>query len=285
MENLHLKPSEDRIEAGVAGLKAAAMPDAPSRLVEQLLSNPAPSRRTSAAWVWRSLAACGVVGVVALVAVPRPSSAAVSISRLVTAYQGSQVMFRLTPYWVVDGELRPKIWHGYVLGNQWRYVQADFEQASDGVGVMSYFPGRGEAQVWRQVSGDQELRSVLADADLSWWKSNERKGLILQHNVLWKGQQVDRYEITTYSKSWGATRNILYADPIRNRPIFSESLHASGNGSAQKWDYITPPQPELLRISLKPETKVVDVTAEREAQRRKNLGKPLLPQKASDGSA
>jgi len=231
---------------------------------------------------WKAVAVCGGIGLAVLVAMPQKSSAAEALDRVVAGSRRANVMFHLTSYWIEGKKRTPKIWSGYVKGERWRYVQSNYEEASDGNRVMSYRPFEGRAQVWKASPSDSNARSVLADADLGWWKSTERRGLTLEHNVKWNGRRIDRYTVTTTSKDWGPTTNILYADPVADLPLYAESIHASGNGSALQWDYLNPPDESLLKIKLKPGTKVEDVTIQRERARRDGPGKPQTA-KVSDG--
>ena len=275
MENLHLNHAEDRIATGVAELKAQPMPTPLASLTEQMIGAEQPRRGTTSKRGW-ALAACGGLAIAAFALVPQRSSASAAIGKLVDSYATSDVLFRVTPYWVEGKTRTPKIWSGYVKGERWRYVQANYEQASDGKRVTAYWPTEGRAVVWETSASGADAQSVLASADLRWWKSADRKGLTLDHNVSWNGRKVDRYVVTTHSKDWGPTTNTLYADPIAKRPLYAEYIHASGNGSAMKWDYPNPSDESLLRIKMKSGTKVVDVTAEV----RRNAGKPMEASKA-----
>ncbi len=277
MENMHLKHNENRIEMGIAGLKAQTMPNPPAGLVEQMIAG-TPS--WTKPWAWKALAACGGLGIVVIAALPRTSAAETSLDHLVQAHSRSDVLFHVTPYWVKGSKRTPKIWRGYVKGNQWHYIQSNYEQACNGIRTLTYFPNEGKAQIWTSTAAEINSKSVLGEASLGWWKSADRKGLSLQRNVKWNGLIVDRYEITTTSASWGPSRNILYADPIQARPLYAESLHASGNGSAIKWDYPNPADEGVLRIQMKSGTKVEDVTA----QRPQTAGKAEAPAKAQDGN-
>lgn len=276
MENLHLNHAEDRINAGTAGLRRQAMPTPPTQLLEKMAAAESPRRGQSGKRLW-TLAACGGLALTAFALMPQRSSAAVALDSLVEAHSNQDLLFHVTPYWVEGKALTRKIWSAFVKGERWRYIQPDYEQASDGVQVTAYWPKEGRARVWEKAAESADARSVLADADLRWWKSSERKGLSLEHNVRWNGRKVDRYVVTTHSKAWGATKNTLYADPVANRPLYAEYIHASGNGSAMKWDYPNPSDESLLRIKMKSGTKVVDVTAEV----RRNAGTPMEASKAS----
>lgn len=283
MENQHLTSTDSHIESGVAGLRSQAMPDPPGGLVAKMIANDSPSRKRQPWKAWKAVAVCGGVGLAALVAMPQRSSAAEALERVVSTHQSSNVMFHLTSYWIEGKARTPKMWSGYVQGERWRYVQSDYEQASDGKRVKAYLPKEGRVLVWWTSPTDSNAKSVLADADLSWWKSMERRGLTLEHNVSWNGRRVDRYTVTTTSKDWGATTNILYADPVADLPLYAESIHASGNGSALQWDYVNPPDESLLEIKLKPGTKVEDVTAQREKQRRESTGDPQSAKASAGG--
>ncbi len=282
MENQHLKPTDARIDEGVAGLRTQAMPSPPERLVYQMIANKEPNHSRQPWNGWKAVAVCGGVGLAVFVAMPQKSSAAEALDRVVASHRRSNVMFHLTSYWIEGKSRTPKIWSGYVMGDRWRYVQSDYEEASDGERVMSYQPLEGRARVWTNSPSDTNARSVLADADLGWWKSMEHRGLTLEHDVKWNGRRVDRYMVTTTSKAWGPTTNILYADPAADLPLYAESLHASGNGSALQWDYVNPADESLLQIKMKPGTKVEDVTVERQRTKRKGVGNPQSA-KASKG--
>lgn len=273
MENRHLKATDGRIELGIVGLRALAMPDPPEGLAARMVDADAPSRQRPSR-AWKAVAVCVCVGLGLLVAMPQRSSAAEALDRVVSTHQRSNVMFHLTSYWI-EGKVRTrKIWSGYVKGDRWRYVQENYEQASDGKRVTTYLPNEGRVLVWWASPSDSDAKSVLADADLSWWKSSERKGLTLEHNVSWNGRRVDRYVVKTTSKDWGETTSILYADPVADLPLYAESIHASGDGSALQWDYLTPRDERLLEIRPKAGVKVEDVTAQRERERLSNAGDP-----------
>jgi hypothetical protein len=261
MENLHLNHSEDRITKGIAELKSLPMPNPPAGLVHRMSAADAPRRGRFSPRAW-ALAACGGLILATFALMPRRSSAAISMERLVSAYGSAEVLFHVTPYWIEGKTRTPKIWSGFVKGERWRYVQKDYEQAWDGKHVTAYFVNEGRARIWECSASDADAQSVLASADLSWWKSPDREGLRLDHNVRWGGRLVDRYEVTTHSDTWGPTTNTLYADPVANRPIYAEYLHGSGNGNAMKWDYPNPADESVLRIKMKAGTKVEDVTAE-----------------------
>lgn len=182
---------------------------------------------------------------------------------VVEAQQKSGDLYHVTSYWIENGKKIPKSWHGYMKGNRWHYIQDGFELASDGRRTMSYDPNTGDAQIWKDSSSESEFSSIFPSADLKWWKSDEAKGLRLEHNFLWNGQRFDKYVVTTHSQDWGATTNTLYVDPATNRPVYGEFLHSSGNGNALKWDYPNPQVESVLEIKLRPGTKVIDVTHER----------------------
>lgn len=282
MENPHLSRTEDGISKGLAGLKSQVMPSPPAGLVDRMIAAEWP-RRGKAQWVWHALAACGGLAIVGVAVLPRSSSAAVALERLVEAHQRSDVLFRVTPYWIEGKNRTPKVWSGYVKGKEWRYVQSNLEQASDGKQVTMYFPTEGKALVWTLVPGESNAERVLGDASLSWWRSSARRGLTVEHNVKWNGLQVDRYVITTTSKDWGPTTSTLYADPVAGRPLYQESIHASGNGNALAWDYLSPTEAGVLRIKMRAGTKIEDITAQRELDRRRNAGQAIVPSKAAVG--
>lgn len=281
MENPHLKRTEDGIDNGVAGLKATAMPSPPAGLVQQMIAAEAPRKVRSAAWVWKSAAALGGLGLAAFFLMPQQSSAAVTLDRLVGAYQRSQVFYRLTPYWIEGKKRTPKIFIGYVKGDKWHYVQSDYEQASDGVRVTTYLPNEGRALWWEKTAAKDDARSIFVGADLSWWKSPERTGVTVEHNVPWNGMRVDRYKVTTTSKDWGPLYSTLYADPEKGRPLYEEAVHASGNGYAMKWDYLSTSEEGLLEIKMKSGTKFEDVTAQKASEQQKRGDEET--QKASNG--
>lgn len=278
MEKPHLTHFDDRLDLGIDGLRSSQMPQPPSALVERMVAGavPRPSRSRNRIW---ALGTCSLLAIGAFAMMPRSSSAAVTLDKLVAAHQNSSVLFKVTPYWLEGSSRTPKIWSGYVKGNQWRYVQQDYEQASDGKRILTYLPGENRAETWTLTPGETQLESVLGDADLGWWKRQAAKGLKLDHNVEWNGRRVDRYVVTTSSRDWGETTNTLYADPVAQRPLYAEFVHASGNGSAISWEYLGPKDEYVLSIRMKPETKVIDVTPKR--SRAKNL--PLVPSKASTG--
>ncbi|MEQ1822718.1 MAG: hypothetical protein ABL949_09420 [Fimbriimonadaceae bacterium] len=272
---------EKRIATGIDGLKSEAMPPAPATLVHQMTST-----GTSAEGPVRNRAlivlTVGVLTVTGLMMLPQQSSAAFRISDLVEAHQKSDALYRITSYWINGGNRTPKMWHAYVQGVHWHYIQSDYEQASDGKRIMSYSPKIGKANTWVSTPSDS-AGSILPRADLGWWKSDEAKGLTLEHNVIWNGRRVDKYVVVTHSKAWGATKNVLYADPILRRPIYGEFTHESGSGSALKWDYLIPADKGVLEIKMKPNTKIIDITLEKSKRQQSAPRHPEKAQRSQDG--
>lgn len=278
MEKPHLNHIDERVDLGIVGLKHAEMPQPPSSLVERMVAGEAPRRHRPRSRIW-VLGACSLLAVGTFALLPRSSSAAVALDKVVKAHQSSSVLFKVTPYWINRGQRTPKIWSGYVMGNKWRYVQKDYEQACDGSRILTYIPAENRAESWTIESGEAQLGAVLGDADLSWWKGQSGKGLKFEHNVEWNGRRVDRYVVITSSKDWGETINTLYADPVAQRPLYAESVHSSGSGNAMRWEYLDAANDGVLVIQLKQGTKVVDVTD----QRRRRADAPGTPVKASIG--
>lgn len=224
---------------------------APDSLRQRVLQGQKPSQ--SFKWIWRTAAVAGcalLVGVVTLL--PRQSSAASSLSRVLNRQGKGEVMFRYIPYWVDQNGRQPKIWSGYVMGNRWRYVQDDMEQSFDGTTTLTYI--KRDGIVYSKMGDANGAGTVLRAADLRAWKIVNPEGLTLEHDVTWRGRKVDRYTMRfPFKDEAGITRegvSTLYADPERNLPLYSEDIYSPTKGYADEWQYIDPPNEDLLKIRL-----------------------------------
>ncbi|MBS1715080.1 MAG: hypothetical protein JST30_12170 [Armatimonadetes bacterium] len=214
--------------------------------------------------VWRAVALTACLSVVGIgLLVPKKSSASASFARLVATQKNREVMFQILPYDVdKDAGPSPKIWSGYVMGQRWRYIQSNFEQAFDGTGMTTYnaIGERPFATVQRGQSPG--MGNILGSADLGKWK-NDPESLSLEHNVTWRGRKVDKYVSRfTWQDAKGEPivgRSTLYADPVRDLPLYAEHIYPSGNGYAFEWRYVDPPDEELLKIKVPPGVEVKEV--------------------------
>ena len=225
---------------------------APDSLMARVLRG-RPATRHGAPWVWRTAAVAGCVLLIGIITLlPRRSSAASSLSKLVGNHARMEVMFRIIPYWVEHGKLEPKIFSGYVKGDRWRYVQADMEQSFDGSRLLTYI--KEYNVVYTEMGSQHGAGNILGTADLSQWRIVNPEGLRLEHNVLWKGRRVDKYTMPFPFKGEDGKQHqgmsTLYADPDRNLPLYDEDIYSPTKGSAREWQYIHPADERLLRIDL-----------------------------------
>lgn len=253
---------------------------APDSLRDRVLQGRPASRRSGlgSAGVWRTAVIAGCLSLVGLAALLPQRSAASSLDHLVASQKDSGVMFHLVSYWIDERGRTPKIWSGYVKGNRWHYVQSDFEQAFDGANTTTFH--RGEDYATTEPGQEHGSGQFLGSADLSVWKVADRKNLALDHETLWRGRKVDKYTMRFHFRdSRGADHeglSTLYADPVRNLPLYEEDLYSPTSGNALEWQYIEPANEDLLRIKLPAGTEV------REATIRGNPAPLGLPAKVRD---
>lgn len=220
-------------------------------------------------WLLRTLAVAGCASLIGLgVLLPQRSSAASSLENLVAAQKHSNVMFHIQPYWVDSRGKTPKVWSGYVLGNRWRYVQENFEQAFDGVHMTTYSHFSGQPYATVEEGSDRGSGQFLQSAFLDGFKEKCKRDLTLERGVVWRGRSVDRFvHRFPYTDELGNQRvgvSTLYADPVRGLPLYFEDIYSSSKGNALEWEYIEPAREDLMRINLPKGVPVREITGQRE---------------------
>lgn len=231
---------------------------------------PAAQTRSTGKWAWRTIAVAGALSLVAVgLMIPQRSVAAESFTKLALAQRASNVMFHIQPYDIDRNGATKKIWSGYMMGKLWRYVQSDYEQASDGERLTVYVHGQGQLMATTELTKDKGMGMFLETTFLDSWLKKDLKDLKLEHGVMWRGRKVDKYVKTfPFTDEKGAHRtgvSTLYADPVRNLPLYFEDIYSPTKGNALEWTYFEPARPDLLRIKLPEGLKVRDVTGQRKA--------------------